>query len=81
VTNTVGAGAGSGNLEITFEPACVVPKLKGKKLKNVKKKLRNANCGGAKINGPRGKSAKVTKQKPKPGSVRPPGSPVKIKTS
>ena len=60
--------------------ACVVPKLKGKKLKRDKKALKRADCHLGKVKGPRRKSAKVTKQRPKPGTVLPPGSKVNVKT-
>lgn len=54
---------------------CVVPKLKGKSLKKSKKKLRNANC---KLGKKKGHGKKVKKQKPKPGTVLPEGSTVKV---
>jgi hypothetical protein len=37
----------------TFEQVCVVPKLKGKKLKAAKRALRKAHCGLGKVSGPR----------------------------
>jgi hypothetical protein len=46
--------------------ACVVPKLKGKKLKAVKNALRRADCRLGKVNGVQSSTAKVIKQSPKP---------------
>lgn len=56
--------------------ACVVPKVRGKKLRADKRKLRRADCKLGKVKGPR--SGKVKKQLPKPGTVLPPGSRVKV---
>jgi IPT/TIG domain-containing protein/PASTA domain-containing protein len=60
--------------------ACVVPKLKGKKLKTDRKKLGRADCKLGKIKGPKGRAVKVKKQKPTPGTILPPGSSVKVTT-
>ena len=54
---------------------CLVPKLKGKSIKKAKKKLRNGNC---KLGKKKGHGKKVTKQKPKAGTVLPEGSKVKV---
>ena len=54
---------------------CVVPKLKGKSIKKAKKKLRNHDC---KLGKKKGHGKKVKKQKPKPGTVLPAGSKVKV---
>jgi beta-lactam-binding protein with PASTA domain len=65
---------------MTYE-GCQVPRLKGKKLKALKKSLRSANCklGPIKKRGTAtAKSGKVVKQSPKPGGLYPPGSQVKI---
>jgi beta-lactam-binding protein with PASTA domain len=59
--------------------ACVVPKLKGKKLKPAKKALQRAGCKLGKARGQKGKSAKVTKQSPAPRKVLAPGSKVNVK--
>jgi hypothetical protein len=56
-------------------PQCVVPKLKGKSVKKSKNKLRNANC---KLGKKKGHGKKITKQKPKAGTVLPEGSTVKV---
>jgi hypothetical protein len=58
--------------------ACVVPKLKGKKLKPAKKALKRAGCKLGKVKGEKGKSAKVAKQSPKPHKVLKPGSKVNV---
>ncbi len=58
--------------------ACVVPKLKGKKLKQAKRALRNADCKLGKVKGQKGKSAKVSKQSPKPRKVLVPGAKVNV---
>jgi hypothetical protein len=62
-------------LPIPQTPTCVVPKLKGKSIKKSKKKLRNGNCKLGKV---KGHGKKVTKQKPKAGTVLPDGSTVKV---
>lgn len=59
---------------------CRVPKLKGKKLPAAKKKLKSAGCKLGNVKGPKGKKAKVTSQKQKPGAVFPPGGKVGVKT-
>ncbi len=59
--------------------ACVVPKLKGKKLQPAKSMVRRANCKLGTIKGAKGSSARVLTQKPKPGSVLAPESKVNIK--
>jgi hypothetical protein len=61
--------------------ACVVPKLKGKKLKAAKKKLRKASCKLGKVRHHKGvtsKTGKVVKQAPKPGKQLAPGSKVNV---
>jgi IPT/TIG domain len=56
--------------------ACVVPKLKRKKLKAVRRALKKANCKLGKV---RGEGKRVVKQAPKPRVVRPPGKKVNVK--
>lgn len=61
--------------------ACVVPKLKSKKLKAAKKKLKKASCKLGKVTRHKGvtsKTGKVVKQSPKPGKQLAPGSKVKV---
>jgi hypothetical protein len=60
---------------------CVVPNLKGKKLKAAKKRARKANCGIGhvkKLEGVTAKTGKVAQQKPKAGKVRPAGSKIAV---
>jgi IPT/TIG domain/PASTA domain len=61
-------------------PACVVPKLHGKKLKAARKIVAKADCKLGKVTkkGAAGKRAKVVKQKPKPGAIRAPRSKVNV---
>jgi hypothetical protein len=61
--------------------SCVVPKLKGKKLKTAKRALLKAECKLGTIKGKKSKSAKVKTQSPKPGTVLAPGSKVNVKVS
>ena len=56
---------------------CVVPKVKGNKLKKAKKRLRGADCRLGKVKGQKG--GKVKKQKPKPGAVLPVDTKVQVK--
>lgn len=61
--------------------ACVVPNLKGKKLKPAKKKLRKAGCKLGKVKHRKGatnKTGKVVKQGPKAGRQLAPGSKVNV---
>ena len=67
--------------EERLEPRCIVPKLRGSKLKAAKAKVRNAHCKVGKItkrNGATAKTGKVVKQKPKPGTMLPPGTSVAL---
>jgi hypothetical protein len=58
---------------------CVVPKLKGKRLKPSKKALRRADCKiGTIKRRQKGKRGLVSKQKPKPGKTLAPGTKVNI---
>jgi hypothetical protein len=61
--------------------ACVVPNLKGKKLKAAKKKLRKTGCKLGKVKRHKGvtnKTGKVVKQGPKSGKQLAPGSKVNV---
>jgi hypothetical protein len=61
--------------------ACVVPKLKGKKLKGSKKRLRAAGCRIGKVRkraGATARKGRVAKQSPKPGKRLPPGTKVNV---
>ncbi|HEX2392918.1 MAG TPA: IPT/TIG domain-containing protein [Solirubrobacterales bacterium] len=59
--------------------ACVVPKLKGKRLGAAKNALRSAGCTLGEASGAKGRKAKVVKQRPKPGRVLAPGAKVNVK--
>jgi hypothetical protein len=61
-------------------PECVVPKLHGKKLKAARKIVAKADCKVGKVSkkGAAGKRAEVVTQKPKPGTIRAPGSKVNV---
>ncbi len=56
---------------------CLVPKLKGKKLKKAKKTLKADDCRLGKVKGP--KTGRVKKQQPTLGAMLPAGSKVKVK--
>jgi hypothetical protein len=61
---------------------CLVPKLKGKKLKAAKARIKRAGCKLGKVKrvrGPAGKRGKVVQQSPKPGKVGAPGTKVSVK--
>jgi len=58
--------------------ACVVPKLEGKKLSAIELKLRKGDCKLGRLKGKPTRSAKVTKQSPKPGKVLAPQSRVNV---
>ena len=67
--------------EERLEPHCVVPNLKGRKLKAAKTKVRNADCKIGRIarrNGATAETGEVVKQKPKPGKMLPPGTKVAV---
>lgn len=61
-----------------FYEGCVVPKLKGKKVKAAKKALGRADCKTGQITRRKGKPGKVIKQSLKPGKVLAPGTKVKL---
>ena len=61
--------------------ACIVPKLKGKKLKAAKKSIKKADCRLGKVmkkKGATAKTGKIKTQNPKPGKVLAPGSKVGV---
>jgi len=78
-TRSDGATTKSPDGTVTTPPACLVPNLKGKKLKAARKALTKADCKLGKIKGEKSKSAKVIKQNPKPGKVLAPGAQVNVK--
>jgi hypothetical protein len=75
VTTVAGTSPAVAADKFTFT-GCVVPKLKGK-LPKARKVLGRANCRLGKVNGP--SSGTVKKQRPKPGTLLPPGSKVTVK--
>jgi hypothetical protein len=79
VTTTTLAGTSPEvNDDRFFYEGCVVPKLKGKKLKAAKKAIGRADCKVGKISHRKGKPGKVIKQSLKPGKVLAPGTKVKL---
>jgi hypothetical protein len=82
VTATTIAGtSATGKDDRFFYEGCVVPKLKGKKLKDAKRILGRADCKVGKVtrrNGKPSKAGKVLKQGTKPGKVLASGSKVNL---
>ncbi len=65
-------------------PACIVPKVKGKKVKAARKALKKANCKVGKVKrsfSGKVKKGRVIKQRTKPGKVLPAGAKVGLKVS
>jgi hypothetical protein len=75
VTSAAGTSPAVAGDRFTYT-GCVVPNLKGNKLKVDKKKLGRADCRLGKV---RGQGNKVKRQSVKPGTVLPPGSKVNVK--
>jgi hypothetical protein len=78
--STVGGGASGGGTAIAPKK-CVVPKLKGKKLRRAKQLLSKANCASGKITRKKAKKAKrgkVLSTKPATGTRGPKGMKVKL---
>lgn len=81
VTTVAGTSA-AGAADLFTYSACKVPKLKGLKLKAVKKKLSKAGCRTGKVTkkkGVTGKTGKVVKQGAKAGKKLKPGSKIAVK--
>jgi hypothetical protein len=79
---TVTTIAGNATAAFNYEPACKVPKLKGRKLKLAKRALLNAHCAPGKVTRAKGvgaKGLKVVKQSPRQGSTRPGGAKVSLR--
>lgn len=80
ITVTTLAGTATSASQFSYE-GCIVPKLKGKKLKASKKRARKAACKIGKVK-KRGdataKTGKVVKQNPKPGKLVPLGTKIKV---
>jgi len=67
-----------------FNPLCVVPKVKGKKLAAAKSAIKRAHCSVGKVTkafSARVKKGRVISQKPSPGKKLAAGSKVKLKVS
>jgi hypothetical protein len=80
VTITTPGGVSSPSRDARFTyTACVVPKLKGKKLKATKLVLRKAGCRLGAVTGVRSKRAKVVRQSAAPGKVLPRGAAVRVR--
>jgi hypothetical protein len=63
---------------------CVVPKLKGKRLRRAERLLKAARCTLGRVTrreAPRKKPGRVLSQRPKPGAVRPPEAEVRVVVS
>ncbi len=81
ITITTVAGAATSTTRFAYE-GCVVPKLKGLKLKASKRKLKKVACKIGAVKKPKGvesKFAKVKKQNPRPGKILAPGSKIDVK--
>jgi hypothetical protein len=79
VTATTLAGTSlEGKDDRYYYEGCVVPKLKGKKVKAAKKAIGRADCKLGKITRRKGKAGKVLKQSKKPGKVLAPKTKVNL---
>jgi hypothetical protein len=82
VTTVAGTNSATPAGEFTYAAPthCVVPKLRGKRLKAAKRRLRKSHCKLGKVSGPKGRLARVRSQRPRPGTVLPVGGRVRVKT-
>jgi IPT/TIG domain/PASTA domain len=81
VTVTTLGGSATAPQSFSYQ-GCVVPKLRGKKLKATKKTLRRVACRIGKVKklgDATAKTGKVVKQSQKPGQILPPGSTISVK--
>jgi hypothetical protein len=85
VSVTTPAGTATSSQHFSYQFQCVVPKVKGLKLKPAKRKLRKAHCKPGVLVipvGPKGNASprklKVKRTNPGPGAVRPAGTKVRI---
>jgi hypothetical protein len=85
VSVTTLAGTATSAQPFTYRFQCVVPKVKGLKLKAAKRKIRKAHCKPGVLVipvGPKGNAAtrklEVKRTKPKAGAVRPAGRKIRI---
>jgi hypothetical protein len=80
VTTVAGTSLTSGGDRFNYQ-ACIVPKLKDRKLHAARTRLRNAGCKLGKVtklDGATGKTGLVSKQGIKPGKTRLPGTKVNV---
>lgn len=77
VTTLAGTSSATRGDQFTYQ-GCVVPRLKGKKVKVAKKAIRRANCKVGTIQRRNGKPGRVIRQKPKAGKVLAPGTKVNL---
>jgi hypothetical protein len=80
VTTLAGTSPITSGDRFTYQ-ACVVPKLKDNKLRAARTRLRHAGCKVGKVKKLKGATAKtgvVSKQGPKPGTIRVPGTEVNL---
>lgn len=77
VTTLAGSSATTRDDQFTYE-GCVVPRLKGKKLKPSRRALRRADCKIGTIQRIKGKRGRVIRQNPKPGKVLASGTKVNV---
>jgi hypothetical protein len=77
VTTLAGTSPATRSDQFTYQ-GCVVPRLKGKKVKAAKNAIRRANCKVGTVKRRNGKPGRVLKQKPKPGKVLAPGTKVNL---
>ena len=79
VTTAAGTSPPVAGDRFTYTAGCVVPKLRGKKLKATRKALKKRACKLGRIKGEKGKSARVRSQHPKAGKELPAGTKVSVK--
>lgn len=77
VTTLAGTSVTTRDDQFTYE-GCVVPKLKGKKLKPSRRALRRADCKVGTIQRIKGRRGRVIRQNPKPGKVLASGTKVNV---
>ena len=78
-TGTLRIGAQSFPLSGKGVPVCVVPKLKGKTIKQARKKLQKAHCKlGKVVRRGHGRPGRVRSTKPKAGAKRPAGTRIRV---
>jgi hypothetical protein len=78
VTTPAGKTGAAAADQFTYT-ACVVPKLKGRKLRGVGKALTAAGCSLGTVKGKKGKTARVKSQSDRPGSILAPGAKINVR--